>query len=340
MIYSYDTIEHLHLELSTLCNAKCPLCPRNFCGYPHNDGYPETNLTLEQVKKIFDIKFIKQLKYIVINGNYGDCIMNNDTIEIIKYFRNNNPNINLSMHTNGGARNKDWWIELAKTKTIINFCIDGLEDTHSLYRQNTLYTTVLRNAKYFIDAGGWAIWKYIIFDHNKHQINDARKLADEYGFWEFETVDHGRSDGPVYDEKGNIKHIIGSPDIVEENVHLRLEKHLNNQHHYSQYTKPCKNINCEVKEQKSLYIAANGEAYPCCYTGFYPKTSIHFGNDQLKKIVNNNNALEYGLEDSIKWFDKIEDSWNIDSYDKGRILACDQNCGNNNDLFTIKMETE
>ena len=48
-MYKIQDITRLHLEVSTLCNARCPQCPRNFRGYPYNDGYPETNLTLEQV---------------------------------------------------------------------------------------------------------------------------------------------------------------------------------------------------------------------------------------------------------------------------------------------------
>ena len=54
----YNEIRDVHLEISSLCNARCPLCPRNFRGYPYNDGYPETNLTIEQIKKIFTRDFL------------------------------------------------------------------------------------------------------------------------------------------------------------------------------------------------------------------------------------------------------------------------------------------
>ena len=53
-----DNVKELHLELTTLCNARCPLCVRNANGYPHNFGYPETSLSLEQVKQIFSVDFI------------------------------------------------------------------------------------------------------------------------------------------------------------------------------------------------------------------------------------------------------------------------------------------
>ena len=86
-MYKLQDITQLHLEVSTLCNARCPQCPRNFCGYPYNDGYPECNLTLEQVHKIFKPTFIKQLIWFHINGNYGDMVMNPETTDIIRYFK-------------------------------------------------------------------------------------------------------------------------------------------------------------------------------------------------------------------------------------------------------------
>ena len=48
----YNDIKDVHLEISSLCNASCPWCPRTFWGYPYNGGYPEVNLTLDHAKKI------------------------------------------------------------------------------------------------------------------------------------------------------------------------------------------------------------------------------------------------------------------------------------------------
>ena len=74
-MYSISDITKLHLEISSLCNASCPACPRNFHGYPYNNGYTERNLTLADVKKMFPREFIQQLSEILINGNYGDIVM-------------------------------------------------------------------------------------------------------------------------------------------------------------------------------------------------------------------------------------------------------------------------
>ena len=85
MIYSVDQIQHLHLEISSLCNAACPLCPRNFWGYEYNAGYKEHNMTLAEAQKRFSIEFVKQLRHLVINGNFGDAVMNPDPVPIVNY---------------------------------------------------------------------------------------------------------------------------------------------------------------------------------------------------------------------------------------------------------------
>ena len=43
-----DEIRHVHVELTSRCNARCPMCMRNYRGGEYNAGYPVTELTLEQ----------------------------------------------------------------------------------------------------------------------------------------------------------------------------------------------------------------------------------------------------------------------------------------------------
>ena len=65
---NFGDIRDVHLEISSLCNASCPWCPRTFWGYPYNGGYPEANLSLAQATQIFQPEFLTQLKSIRING--------------------------------------------------------------------------------------------------------------------------------------------------------------------------------------------------------------------------------------------------------------------------------
>ena len=331
---AYDQIQQVHLEISSLCNARCPLCPRNFRGYQYNDGYVETNLTLDNVKYIFTSEFLKQLKKIWINGNFGDVVMNPESPDIIEYFRSQNENLEILISTNGSARSKSFWQSLAKAGATVQFCLDGLEDTHHLYRQNTNWDTILKNAKTFMEAGGVAVWKMIRFDHNQHQIPECQELSKKLGFTSFELLDQGRDTGPVYDKQGKLVHVLGKytgqtdfqvlfhkkkTDVVLlEDILPDVKTH--------------NNISCFTKNAGSIYISSTGEVYPCCFTGFSPKTygkgEYHQAvNAQLAPLMHNNNALQYSLKECIAWFNQVEESWTKDSFENGRLVVCNDNCG-------------
>lgn len=326
-----DEIKDVHLELSSLCNARCPLCPRNFRGYPYNDGYVETNLSLSACQHIFTPELLKQLERIQINGNFGDAVMNPETPEIVDYFYSQNPNLNIEISTNGSARDKHFWQRLVG-KAKIQFCLDGLGDTHHLYRQNTSWNTVINNAKIFIKSGGYAVWKMLKFDHNKHQIEACEQLSIELGFAAFELVNTVRDTGPAFDKHGNLDHIIGNytgETNFEVLFHKKKTDVVSLEHiTVDQYTK----LNCKSKQRKSIYISSTGEVYPCCWLGHSPKTYGHGEfmqvlNAQVAPLVKNNNALMYSLEECIKWFNQVEESWDIDSYKEGRLITCSVNCG-------------
>ena len=330
----YSDIQDVHLEIATLCNARCPWCPRNFWGYPFNGGYPETYLTLEQAKQIFSIEFLKQLTSIRINGNFGDIVMNPEGQDIVAYFRDSNSELKISVNTNGGARKKDFWKSLADSNAVVTFALDGLKDTHSFYRQDTVWATVIKNAKTFIAHGGKAIWQFIEFDHNRHQIDECKQLSKQLGFKSFEIVDDGRNTAPVFNKKGNLTHVLGNYK-GETDFKKLINSKRNDEvllEDIVQDRQPCNLVNCETKNLKSIYISANGDVYPCCYTGFYPKTygkgQYHqASNAQLIPMIKENNAVHYSLEQCIQWFTSIERSWTRNKYEHGRLVICDDNCG-------------
>lgn len=327
-MYNIDDIRHIHLEISSLCNARCPLCPRNFHGYPYNDGYEERNLTLADTKKIFSPKFLQHINEVNINGNFGDIVMNPQAVDIVRYFRQHD--IEIVISTNGGARKKDFWQDLAVLECKVLFCLDGLSDTHSIYRQDTVYETVLKNAQTFINAGGNAVWKMIPFDHNQHQIEDCQALSKELGFSDFVLTDQGRDTGVAVDKKGNVVNVIGKPKVI--NFDQLLESKKTDEILLEDLNPVVKSITCEVKKNKSIYVTSIGEVYPCCYTGFYPRTYGHgqyyqVVNKQLNNIIKPNNALERPLEECIGWFNDIEKSWNIDKFEDGRLVVCNDVCG-------------
>jgi MoaA/NifB/PqqE/SkfB family radical SAM enzyme len=326
-VIEYNNIKHVELELSSYCNANCPLCPRNLFGYPYNTGYTAKHLTLSDVKQILDSKFISQLDSVTFEGNYGDPVMNPELLDIADYIGKH-----IKIHTNASLQTKKFWQSLGQRNVEVHFALDGLEDTHSIYRQNTDYNKVITNARTFIDAGGFAIWKMILFDHNKHQVEDCERLSKEIGFKKFSIWDHGRNAGPVFDDQGNLVRVLGDftgstelehyIDIID-NGDMFIE---------DIWDKPKDKVSCQTINKKSIYISSEGEVYPCCFMGFNPRK---YGkgrwhqpvNTQIQNLLQPNNALERPLQECIEWFNNIPACWNKKTYEDGRLIVCDSACG-------------
>jgi MoaA/NifB/PqqE/SkfB family radical SAM enzyme len=334
------SIVQLHLEISSRCNAACPQCPRNFYGYPFNDGYIEKDLSLAEAKKIFSVEFVQQLKQLLINGNFGDIVMNTESLDILKYFREHNKNLYIIITTNGGARDKSFWQGLAQLDCELWFCLDGIDNhTHALYRQNTVYNVVLKNAQTFMSAGGRAVWKMIKFDHNQHQIETARQLSQQLGFERFDLIDHQRDVGPVYNNNGELVHVMKPAKWQDMNLPTEFSEALKFRQNTVVETdsiefesKP--KIHCKVSNNKtkSLYVSSTGHVYPCCWLGMAPETYGHGcfvegANKQLRPLISENNALEYSLEHCIQWFEKVKESWTKKSVKDGNLIHCNINCG-------------
>ncbi len=344
-----NEIRRVHVELTTRCNARCPMCPRNYRGLDFNSGYPITELRLKDFKKIFNPEFLIQLQQppmpndgfkhniferfgVSFNGNLGDFAAAKDGVEIVEYLVNNN--VEVTICTNGGLRTPTWWSRLALPGVEIGFALDGLEDTHHLYRQDTVWQRVIENAQAFISAGGVAHWRFIPFDHNRHQEAACRELAKTMGFKKFENIWDGRDRGPVFDRVGQFSHYIGdraeSESQAPADIKPLLQNHLtwfNIETIRHEKDTADVEINCLHKIRREIYVAADGSVYPCCFLGFYPEKMSHPGNTQLMPLVKENNALEYSLEHCLSWFDQIEKSWQEKSVQEGRIYQCVSTCG-------------
>jgi MoaA/NifB/PqqE/SkfB family radical SAM enzyme len=334
---AFDQIRRIHVELTTRCNARCPMCMRNYRGFEYNSGYPDCELTLNQIKHILNPAVLTALtctdsdftghRGVNFNGNLGDFASARDAVEIVKYLIEHQ--VPVSINTNGSVRTPAWWAKLALPGVQVGFAIDGLADTHSLYRQDTDWHKIIKNAQAFIAAGGHAVWRFIPFDHNWHQKESCRQLAQELGFSEFEIIYDGRDSTPVYTRTGEFSHSIGATTNPVPPLNDMLQSHItwfDAKTVRSAKDTPVLNLRCTHKMNREIYIAADGSVYPCCYLGFYPATMKHPGNEQLAPMVQENNALEYDLEHCVKWFDRVEQSWAAESISAGRLYACVNSC--------------
>ena len=318
-----EDIREINIELSSRCNARCPLCIRNFHGFPHNTGYAETDLSLARLKEIVPESVVTQLDHLMVNGDYGDMLMNPETPEILAWFREHgHQNFKIDVFTNGGARGREFWEALGSLDLDINFCIDGLEDTHHLYRQNTLYETVIRNAGYYMAAGGRAHWCMTEFDHNRHQIDQARERSTKLGFHRFFTRYTGRDSGPVYDQQGKKVFVLKQETANGYQLPDQITTDWVNQQDRNPKVIPHKKITCEALTvwPVSVYIAADGTLDPCCLIGNYTKPNNNWNQNDLSLLRRENIDT---LEKNVAWFNRVIDTFGTD----GQLNVCNIYCG-------------
>jgi sulfatase maturation enzyme AslB (radical SAM superfamily) len=303
---------------------------RNYRGLDFNTGYPETELSLDNIKQILSIDFLKQLtRGVWFNGNLGDFGLARDAQEIVHWLTDYS--VPIYINSNASMRTPDWWAKLARPGVRIGFALDGLADTHNLYRQDTDWHRIIEHAQALIQAGGRAVWRFVPFEHNRHQEQQCRKLAREMGFFGFENIYDGRDRGPVYTRDGEFSHSIGPTESsTHPPIEALLESHItwyDAKTYRSHKDTPDLSMNCIHTHNKEIYIAADGSVYPCCFLGFYPHTMNHPGNKELAPMVQENNALQYPLEHCLKWFDAVEQAWGLSSIAEGRPYQCVNTCG-------------
>src|SRR6056300_1418667 len=117
----YNNVKMVHFEPTQMCQASCPMCDRNKNGGEVNQYLKDESMTLEGFQKAFSKEFLANLNTFFFCGNHGDPIFATDMLEHAKYVRECNPEINMFVTTNGGARKPEWWEELAKVVSFVNF---------------------------------------------------------------------------------------------------------------------------------------------------------------------------------------------------------------------------
>ena len=351
-MYNYNEIKTIHLEVTQNCQASCPMCDRNMNGEGINPHINLDELSLVDCMNIFSPQFVKQLDTMYMCGNLGDPIVARDTLEIFRYFRKHNEKMWLSMNTNGGAKDANWWKELAVVlgrMGAVIFSVDGLEDTNHIYRQGVVWKNVERNMRAFINAGGRARWDFLIFEHNQHQVEEAENLAKQWGCEKFIKKKTGRfvdaktnkkESHQAKNKKGKETAKLKKPDVKYQNKALTKQETILKKYGSMDNYYDAAPINCKVAKEKSLFITAEGLALPCCWTAGrmykwwhedpYVEQIWNFIPD--KKKLNAKHGLKKVFDTGI--FENIKNSWEEPSCSEGKLKVCSMKCGAEFDPFT------
>lgn len=328
-------VNSLFLEITSHCNIKCPQCSRT-----SHDGELASFVKLQHwdldviVPKL-QLDQLTNLKFIKLEGDNGDALMHPEIDRLLDMLIAIPSQPNIKILTNGSLRSTTWWRNLGEKyqgRLIVQFSIDGLEDTHSLYRIGADYNKTIENAKAFISSGGEATQRCLIFDHNRHQMEQIAQSARDIGFTQLiiQPGDLFRFEGQEYWQvwhNGKKVHVIKPASIASSET----EKYnYNNTVTKLNLLPPKKKeIWCPVLSSGTITITYQGHVIPCCvyHADLYFE---HEMNNAFRELVGDPNLISVQertlneiFSDSNFYLPRLEEMLRSNS----RLSRCQTACG-------------
>jgi radical SAM protein with 4Fe4S-binding SPASM domain len=252
----------LMLEPTTACQLKCPHCPTGRGELTRNSG----TMNLDNFKKIWDS--IRPAPFILQLWNQGEPLVSKDTPEIIRHAAKTGGKVILSTNVELLAKN-ELAEEIVKSGLYeLILSLDGATaESHVQYRVGGDFKKVEEGIKNVVAAKKkyklkYPIlsWQFLLFKHNLHEVEEAKRLAKEWGvdrvvFKTAQLESFEREEGEQWlPEDPKLRRY----DLKGEKWVLRREE------------KPfCKRI------LGSMVVEWNGEVVPCC---FDKDGEFHMGN--------------------------------------------------------------
>lgn len=292
-------IQKIHFEITTFCNAFCLGCSRTS---DMADGIENpiaaSHLSRDLFEKALTADNTLQLDELFFCGVMGDPLAHPEFLQYLEFAVALWPKIKIVIHTNGSLGSTLTWHRLGALSQKYNiecvFSIDGLQDTNALYRVGTSWTKIMRNAQKFIDQGGRAVWKYIQFDINSHQVTEAQQLATDLGFQRFivrKNYDPKRQPSTVSLE--DVKQMKSRSRPFANTSDEELEIKINSLYDTSTA------ISCKAQQRNEIYVDSQGEVWPCCWIGNLGERRLsivereYFHRQWLKDKSSGFNSLKY-----------------------------------------------
>ena len=273
-----------HIETTSKCTLECPLCDRTW----FEKKFKKRLLHEIDVDTI--VNFVGKNNNLNLCGNNGDPIYHSRFLELCMKFKKNNNS--LAIETNGSAKTQNWWRQLAEVldqKDSITFAIDGLEDTNHLYRKNAKWDSIMTAVQTVVGKSFKTIWKFIVFKHNQHQIEQAKQKSKELGFDEFKVI-HSHRWGDRQDLM---------PDKKYTNNKFETQQKVVAEEVVGKMIPGC----LLEKDGIQMYVDSEGDFYPCCWMGSYRyKYKSMFKPNEKKYNITNTNLQTILNDKKVKEF--------------------------------------
>jgi len=296
-MWEIDTIEWLDIELTSFCNIECKGCFRVISKHADKILNKEY-IDIDTIRERFQKSMFPSIKIINFCGSVDEPTSHPQFFDIIKHFADWGAHINIA--TNGSLRTTKWWTELASilpSSHAVTWGIDGSDELSEVYRQGSNFTKVEQNYRAFNAAGGRSNWQFIVFEHNEHQLEEAKQKASDEGFKNFKTIISHRKDTKGDVKAAKTEKIDNAPEIPY--------------------------VSCKYGNQKRIFINHMGNVIPCCHLNskmMEYSVSENIKDDFETLLVDNDykntiNLNKVSIEEAIhsNIWNGIIDSWDSDN---------------------------
>jgi MoaA/NifB/PqqE/SkfB family radical SAM enzyme len=173
----------LVLELTNVCNLRCPHCPTGQGNFGRKPSYMDLKRLDQIMDELGPYAFMTDLH------NWGEPMLHAgvyDAIRIIEKHR-----VMTVMSTNFNVPFDEAKAEalVRSGLSVLGLSLDGPDqETYEKYRVRGKLALALENARLVVEAKKRlhatkpnVIWCYLVFRHNQHKVNEASALAEKMG---------------------------------------------------------------------------------------------------------------------------------------------------------------
>jgi sulfatase maturation enzyme AslB (radical SAM superfamily) len=260
-------LESISLSLSSVCGANCIFCPDNL-----GKTIKPKLMPFEYAKKIVDeiaskeFVQIHNVKTIEVGGN-GDAFLNRDLIHILRYIKQNIPNIEVKIFTNFQNFSKERAETILEERLIDSFCcnIDAANQESYFTIKHLDLKQINKNLTDFVETrkklNSEVSLTVFVLTLNSY----ISAVYNTLGFYptKLKNLELINIKDDFTAIKKQLKKILdlNKDKIIRSGVVGWAERHKVNisEIEYSQYT--CKELR---KIKKEAFIASDGSWYLCC----------------------------------------------------------------------------
>ncbi len=272
----------LIIDPANMCNLRCPLCPTGQLKPTRNKTLMDLTHYKHLVDEVADYLFEIDLY------NWGEPFLNPALFEMIEYAQKKN--IRTTLSSNFNILNETMAKKLVESGLEqLTLSLDGTsQESYEKYRRRGNFDRVIRNVRMLVQAKKELKskhpkihWQFLVMRHNEHEIEKAKKMAQELEINEIYFR-------PIYPDMGELL------KMTDEQKFQNVENWLPKNEKYSRFDLKNKTKKKKYKLKSCLFlwtqasINSDGSVSPCC--GVYDQKD-DFGNAFLDggfmKVWNN-----------------------------------------------------